>query len=148
MEIPAGNRSISCRNVYASQCLIVHLLPARPSYMKTRRSCVGSSMLLLTYVFKMRFSAPHAAMASPPYAAYLPKEAKPKWLDSGGYIALKRGATPPDADVVTYLGMKLRNAAAALSSLLKGRRSSSHTASGKRPQGKSRRELFPVGNSL
>jgi hypothetical protein len=81
-------------------------------------------------------------MASPPYVAYLPKEAKPKWLDSGGYITLKRGAAPPpprklcklcedvgaevcfapdvppppDADVITYLGKELRNAAAALSS--------------------------------
>jgi hypothetical protein len=99
-------------------------------------------MLLLTYVSKIRFPAPHAAMASPPYAAYLPEEAKPKWLDSGGYIALKRGAAPlpprklcrlceevgaevcfapdvpppPDADVIAYLGMELRNAAAALSS--------------------------------
>jgi hypothetical protein len=98
-------------------------------------------MLLLTYVSKIRVSVPHAAMASPPYAAYLPEEAKPKWLDSGGYIALKRGAAPtpprrlcrlceevgaevcfapdvpppPDADVITYLGIELRNAAAALS---------------------------------
>jgi hypothetical protein len=98
--------------------------------------------LLLTYVSKIRFPAPHAAMASPPYVAYLPKEAKPKWLDSGGYIALKRGAAPPpprelcrlceevgaevcfapdvppppDADIIAYLGMELRNAAAALSS--------------------------------
>ncbi len=98
-------------------------------------------MLLLTYVSKVRFPAPHAAMASPPYAAYLPREAEPKWLDSGGYIALKRGAAPPpprelcrlceevgaevcfapdvppppDADVITYLGIELRNAAAALS---------------------------------
>ena len=99
-------------------------------------------MLLLTYVSKIRFPAPHAAMASPPYAAYLPEEAKPKWLDSGGFIALKRGAAPPpprklcrlceevgaevcfapdvppppDADVIAYLGAELRNAAAALSS--------------------------------
>lgn len=99
-------------------------------------------MLLLTYVSNIHFPAPHAAMASPPYAAYLPKEAKPKWLDSGGYIALKRGAAPPpprelcrlceevgaevcfapdvppppDADVITYLGIELRNAAAVLSS--------------------------------
>jgi hypothetical protein len=99
-------------------------------------------MLLLTYVSKVRFPAPHAAMASPPYVAYLPKEARPKWLDSGGYLALKRSARlptpqglcrlceevgaevcfapdvppPPDADVITYLGMELRNAAAALSS--------------------------------
>jgi hypothetical protein len=98
-------------------------------------------MLFLTYVSNIRFPAPHAAMASPPYAAYLPEEAKPKWLDSGGYIALKRGSAPPpprelcklceevgaevcfapdvppppDADVITYLGVELRNAAAALS---------------------------------
>jgi hypothetical protein len=98
-------------------------------------------MLLLTYVSKIRFPVPHAAMASPPYAAYLPKEAKPRWLDSGGYIALKRGSAPPpprklcklcedvgaevcfapdvppppDADVITYIGMELRNAVVALS---------------------------------
>jgi hypothetical protein len=98
-------------------------------------------MLLLTYVSKIRFPAPHAAMASPPYAAYLPEEAKPKWLDSGGYIALRRGSAPPpprklcrlceevgaevcfapdvppppDADVIAYLGVELRNAATALS---------------------------------
>jgi hypothetical protein len=106
------------------------------------RPAPAVTMLLLTYVSKIRFLAPHAAMASPPYVAYLPKEAKPKWLDSGGYLALKRGARlptpqelcklceeveaevcfapdvppPPDADVVTYLGMELRNAAVALSS--------------------------------
>jgi len=99
-------------------------------------------MLLLTYVSKIRFPAPHAAMASPPYVAYLPREAKPKWLDSGGYIALKHGTAPPpprklcrlceevgaevcfapdvppppDADVIAYLGIELRNAEAALSS--------------------------------
>jgi hypothetical protein len=99
-------------------------------------------MLLLTYVSNIHFSAPHAAMASPPYVAYLPKEAKPKWLDSGGYLALKKGARlptpqelcklceevgtevcfapdvppPPDADVVAYLGIELKNAATALSS--------------------------------
>ena len=97
--------------------------------------------LLLTYVSKIRVPVPHAAMASPPYVAYLPEEARPRWLDSGGFIALKRGSTPPpprrlcrlceevgaevcfapdvppppDADVITYLGMELRNAAAALS---------------------------------
>jgi hypothetical protein len=99
-------------------------------------------MLMLTYVSNIHFHAPHAAMASPPYVAYLPKEARPKWLDSGGYLALKRGARlptpqelcklceevradmcfapdvppPPDADVVAYLGIELRNACAALSS--------------------------------
>ena len=99
-------------------------------------------MLLLTYVSKIRFPVPHAAMASPPYAAYLPEEAKPRWLDSGGYITLRRGAAPspprrlcklceeveaevcfapdvpppPDADVIAYLGMELKNAATALSS--------------------------------
>jgi len=96
---------------------------------------------LLTYVSNIHFPAPHAAMASPPYVAYLPKEVKPKWLDSGGYLALKRGARlptpqklcklceevgaevcfapdvppPPDADVIAYLGVELRNAATALS---------------------------------
>jgi hypothetical protein len=98
-------------------------------------------MLLLTYVSNIHFPAPHAAMASPQYVKHLPPHAAPKWLDSGGYIALKRGAAPPpprklcklcedvgaevcfapdvlpppDADVITYLGMELRNAVAALS---------------------------------
>jgi len=98
-------------------------------------------MLLLTYVSKIRFPAQHAAMASPQYAKHLPPHAAPKWLDSGGFIALKRGSAPPpprelcklcedvgaevcfapdvppppDADVTTYLGIELRNAAAALS---------------------------------
>ncbi len=97
---------------------------------------------MLTYVSKVRFPAPHAAMTSPQYAKHLPPHAAPKWLDSGGYIALKRGAAPPpprelcrlceevgaevcfapdvppppDADVIAYLGMELRNAASALSS--------------------------------
>jgi hypothetical protein len=99
-------------------------------------------MLLLTYVSDIHFPAPHAAMASPQYIKHLPPHAAPKWLDSGGYIALKRGAAPPpprklcrlceevgaevcfapdvppppDADVIAYLGMELRNAVAALSS--------------------------------
>jgi len=96
---------------------------------------------LLTYVSNIQFPAPHAAMASPQYVKHLPPHAAPKWLDSGGYIALRRGSAPPpprklcglceevgaevcfapdvppppDADVITYLGMELRNAAAALS---------------------------------
>jgi hypothetical protein len=99
-------------------------------------------MLLLTYVSNIHFPAPHAAMASPQYAKHLPPHAAPKWLDSGGYIALKRGSAPPpprelcklceevgaevcfapdvppppDADVITYLGTELRNVATALSS--------------------------------
>jgi N-acetylglutamate synthase-like GNAT family acetyltransferase len=99
-------------------------------------------MLLLTYVSNIHFPAPHAAMASPQYVKHLPPHAAPKWLDSGGYIALKRDAAPPppqelcklcedvgaevcfapdvppppDADVITYLGIELRNAVAALSS--------------------------------
>jgi hypothetical protein len=98
-------------------------------------------MLLLTYVSKIRLSVPHAAMASPQYVKHMPPHAAPKWLDSGGYIALKRGAALPpprelcrlceemgaevcfapdappplDADVIAYLGAELRNAAAALS---------------------------------
>jgi hypothetical protein len=99
-------------------------------------------MLLLTYVSNIQFPAQHAAMASPRYVKHLPPHAAPKWLDSGGYIALKGGAAPPpprevcrlceevgaevcfapdvppppDVDVIAYLGMELRNAATALSS--------------------------------
>jgi hypothetical protein len=99
-------------------------------------------MLLLTYVSNIHFPAQHAAMASPQYVKYLPPHAAPKWLDSGGYITLKRGAMPPpprelcklceetkaevcfapdippppNVDIVTYLGIELRNATTALSS--------------------------------
>jgi hypothetical protein len=81
-------------------------------------------------------------MASPPYAKYLPPHAEPRRLDSGGYLALERGAQlptprglcrlceevgadacfapdvppPPDADAAAYLNMELKNAAVALSS--------------------------------
>jgi len=98
-------------------------------------------MLILTYVSDIHFPVLHAAMASPQYVKHLPPHATPKWLDSGGFIALKRGTAPPpprrlcrlceevgaelcfapdvppppDADAVTYLGMELRNAATALS---------------------------------
>jgi len=98
-------------------------------------------MLILTYVSDIHFPVLHAAMASPQYVKHLPPHATPKWLDSGGFIALKRGSAPPpprrlcrlceeigaevcfapdvppppDADVITYLGMELRNAATALS---------------------------------
>ncbi|MFP3200192.1 MAG: hypothetical protein RXR06_10015 [Thermoproteus sp.] len=54
-------------------------------------------MLLLTYVSRIQLPFPHAAMASPAYAKYLPEGARPRWLDSGGFLALKRGAPPPPA---------------------------------------------------
>lgn len=54
-------------------------------------------MLLLTYVSRIQLPFPHAAMASPAYAKYLPQLARPRWLDSGGFLALKRGAPPPPA---------------------------------------------------
>jgi len=107
-----------------------------------RQAGLAVVMLILTYVSDIHFPAPHAAMASPQYVKHLPPHAAPKWLDSGGYIALKRGSAPPpprklcklceevgaevcfapdvppppDADVITYLGMELRNAATTLSS--------------------------------
>lgn len=56
-----------------------------------------SGMLLLTYVSRMQLPFPHAAMASPAYARYLPEGARPRWLDSGGFLALKKGAPPPPA---------------------------------------------------
>jgi len=52
-------------------------------------------MLLLTYTNSAALHHPHPAMASPPYAKYLPPHAEPRWLDSGGYLALRRGAQPP-----------------------------------------------------
>jgi len=96
-------------------------------------------MLLLTYTNSASLQLPHPAMASPFYAKYLPPHAKPRWLDSGGYLALRRGARlptprelcrqceelgaevcfapdvppPPDADVITYLRAEERNLSAA-----------------------------------
>jgi hypothetical protein len=92
-------------------------------------------MLLLTYTNSAALQFPHPAMASPFYLKYLPPHAAPKWLDSGGYLALKRGVQlptpgelcelcektgaevcfapdtppPPDADVATYLRIEERN---------------------------------------
>ena len=92
-------------------------------------------MLLLTYTNSASLQFPHPAMASPPYAKYLPPHAEPRWLDSGGYLALKRGARlptprelcrlceevgaevcfapdvppPPDADSLTYFRFEARN---------------------------------------
>jgi hypothetical protein len=74
-------------------------------------------------------------MASPFYVKYLPPYAEPRWLDSGGYLALKRGARlpaprelcrlceevgaevcfapdvppPPDADSLTYFRLEAKN---------------------------------------
>ena len=92
-------------------------------------------MLLLTYTNSASLQFPHPAMASPFYAKYLPPHAAPKWLDSGGYLALKRGAAlppprelcrlceevgaevcfapdippPPDADSLTYFRIEAKN---------------------------------------
>jgi hypothetical protein len=99
-------------------------------------------MLFLTYTNAVSLRFPHPAMASPFYAKYLPLHAKPRWLDSGGYLALRRGVRlptprelcrlweeveaevcfapdvppPPDADSATYLDIELKNAEVALSS--------------------------------
>jgi hypothetical protein len=96
-------------------------------------------MLLLTYTNSASLQFPHPAMASPFYLKYLPPHATPRWLDSGGYLALKRGAQlptprelcrlcekteaevcfapdtppPPDADLLTYLRIEERNLSAA-----------------------------------
>ncbi len=95
-------------------------------------------MLLLTYTNPISLQLPHPAMASPFYVKYLPPHAEPKWLDSGGYIALKRsiqlptprelcrlceevGAEvcfapdippPPDADSLTYFRIEAKNLSA------------------------------------
>jgi len=92
-------------------------------------------MLLLTYTNSASLPFPHPAMASPFYAKYLPPHAAPRRLDSGGYLALKRGARlptprelcrlceeagaevcfapdvppPPDADSLTYFRLEARN---------------------------------------
>jgi hypothetical protein len=92
-------------------------------------------MLLLTYTNSVSLQLPHPAMASPLYVKYLPPHAAPRWLDSGGYLALKRGATlpspqklcklceelgaevcfapdvppPPDADSLTYFQIETKN---------------------------------------
>jgi hypothetical protein len=96
-------------------------------------------MLLLTYTNSASLPFPHPAMASPFYAKYLPPHAAPRWLDSGGYLALKRGARlptprelcrlceevgaevcfapdvppPPDADAAAYLQIEEGNSSAA-----------------------------------
>ena len=92
-------------------------------------------MLLLTYTNSTSLQLPHPAMASPFYAKYLPPHAAPRWLDSGGYLTLKRGARlptlrelcrlceeveaevcfapdvppPPDADSLTYFRIEAKN---------------------------------------
>jgi len=52
-------------------------------------------MLFLTYTNSAALRLPHPAMASSFYAKYLPPHAEPKRLDSGGYLALRRGAPLP-----------------------------------------------------
>jgi hypothetical protein len=95
-------------------------------------------MLLLTYTNSVSLQLLHPAMASPFYVKYLPPYAKPRWLDSGGYIALRRniqlpmprelcqlceevGAEvcfapdvppPPDADSLTYFRIEAKNLSA------------------------------------
>ncbi len=95
-------------------------------------------MLLLTYTNSISLQFPHPAMASPFYVKYLPPYTRPRWLDSGGYIALKRnirlptprelcqlceemGAEvcfapdippPPDADSLTYFRIEAKNLSA------------------------------------
>jgi len=92
-------------------------------------------MLLLTYTNSTSLQHPHPAMASPFYVKYLPPHAAPKWLDSGGYLALKKGTRlptsrelcrlceevgaevcfapdippPPDADSLTYFRLETKN---------------------------------------
>jgi hypothetical protein len=92
-------------------------------------------MLLLTYTNSASLPFPHPAMASPFYVKHLPPHAAPRWLDSGGYLALKRGAAlppprelcrlceeagaevcfapdvppPPDADSLTYFRIEAKN---------------------------------------
>jgi len=92
-------------------------------------------MLLLTYTNSAALHFPHPAMASPFYLKYLPPHAAPRWLDSGGYLALRRGAQlptprelcrlcektnaevcfapdvppPPDADSLTYFRIEAKN---------------------------------------
>ncbi len=96
-------------------------------------------MLLLTYTNSTSLPLPHPAMAAPPYAKYLPPHASPRWLDSGGYLALRRNVQlptpqelcrlceevgaevcfapdtppPPDADSSTYLQIEAKNFAVA-----------------------------------
>jgi hypothetical protein len=96
-------------------------------------------MLFLTYTNSTSLRFPHPAMASPFYAKYLPPHAEPKRLDSGGYLALRRGALlptphelcrlceevgaeacfapdippPPDADSSTYLQTEAKNSSKA-----------------------------------
>jgi hypothetical protein len=95
-------------------------------------------MLLLTYTNSISLQFPHPAMASPFYVKRLPPYARPRWLDSGGYIALKRNVQlpmprelcrlceevgaevcfapdvppPPDADSLTYLRIEAKNLSA------------------------------------
>jgi len=133
----AVSSSITYRNIYRHDAPVLYGAKLQ-SYGQAGLAVV---MLILTYVSDTHFLAPHAAMASPQYAKHLPPHAAPKWLDSGGYIALKRGSAPPpprelcrlceevgagvcfapdvppplDADVIAYLGAELRSAAAALS---------------------------------
>jgi hypothetical protein len=92
-------------------------------------------MLLLTYTNSVSLQFPHPAMASLRYLKSLPPHAAPRWLDSGGYLALKRGAAlpspqelcrsceevgaevcfapdippPPDADSLTYFQIEMKN---------------------------------------
>jgi len=92
-------------------------------------------MLFLTYTNSVSLQFPHPAMASLQYLKYLPPHAAPRWLDSGGYLVLKRGAAlpspqelcrsceevgaevcfapdippPPDADSLTYFQIETKN---------------------------------------
>ncbi|MFZ8811247.1 MAG: hypothetical protein ACO2PN_24475, partial [Pyrobaculum sp.] len=92
-------------------------------------------MLFLTYTNSASLQFPHPAMASPFYAKYLPPHAEPRRLDSGGYLALRRGAQlpaphelcklceevgaeacfapdippPPDANSAAYLQIEAKN---------------------------------------